>query len=212
MMATAVQQFANGTFTPDGHIYKNAAGKEIPSVTQILENLGFIDLSEVSPQRLEHKRRIGDAVHYYVHLVLQGIEVDWDKVHDDAANYCWAFDKFLAESNFVPDLIEGKPATEIVGVHKHHGMEYGYTYDLRGKIGGFPVLIDIKNTYAIEPSWPYQLAAYELTLPKPENEPYWRRLALWLRKDSRYELLPNGRKKEDVGDRKHDSEVFTWCL
>ena len=209
-MSTAAQpdtlvKIPGGFYSEASHTYLNESRVERPSVTQILDSVGLTDLSRVSPETLEHKRKLGDAVHYYAHLVMTDPEVDcWESVHEDCVPYCLAFDEFRSREKFVLDVVEGRPQTEVAGIHKAYGMEYGFTFDLRGRLDGFPVIADIKCTYDEEPSWRYQLAAYAETQPKPEGSPTWGRMVIHLKRDGTYKLVTFN----DPGDR----NVFLWSL
>jgi len=213
-MATAVQSeplvtIPGGFYEEASHSYFNESKVVRPSVTQILDSVGLTDLSRVKPEILEHKRKLGDAVHYFCHLLARNPGKHWWEVMEDAPHpetepYCMAFVDFWENAGFEIDVVEGKPQTEISGIHKSYGLEFGYTFDLRGKWQGFPVIADIKCTYDEEPSWKWQTAAYEMTQPRPEGSPTYGRLVIHLKPDQTYKLVPF-KDPQDV-------RVFAWAL
>ena len=213
-MSTATQpdtlvKIPGGFYSEASHTYLNESRVERPSVTQILDSVGLTDLSRVSPETLEHKRKLGDAVHYFCHLLARNPGKHWYDVMEDAPHpetepYCMAFVDFWENSGFEIDVVEGRPQTEIAGIHKAYGMEFGFTFDLRGKYQGFPVIADIKCTYDEEPSWAFQTAAYEMTQPRPQGSPTYGRMVIHLKPEQTFKLVTFN----DPGDR----NVFLWAM
>jgi len=196
-MATSIK---NGTFEESGHVYRDEQGIEIPSTTQILEGLGLIDLDNIPGATLEHKRQLGDAVHYATRYLDQDT-LDWSTVQQEWAGYLVAYTNFCEEMQFVPE----PEWIEKSGVHQINGMKYGYTIDRIGRIGTLAhrFLFEIKTAYKLESSWKLQTAAYELAVPKSNGE-YIARAALQLKPDGSYKL--------HLFEDPRDKDAWTWCL
>lgn len=203
-MSTAPQvvQFKGGTFDPESHSYRNAAGREIPSVTQILDGVGFVDYSRVPLDVLENKRRIGDAAHFAIHL-FESNDLDLDSVQQEYAGYVLAYMNFKDEMQWEPEK------TEQSGIATAHGMDFAYTWDGFGRIKGSKTLaryrsvLELKCTVDEEPSWKYQLSAYALTVPRIENE-HIARVAV--------KLAPDGTYKPFLYDQPRDIDTFLQAL
>ena len=202
-MSNAVK-IANGTFEEKNHEYKNTAGLVVPSVTQVLESVGLTDLDGIPLDTLERKRALGDAVHYATAILdnckfFDGPELDWETVHEDAVPYILAYENFQRAGLFEPEEVEHG------GVHTVNGMEFGYTRDRVGKMNGikYRVLLEIKCSYREEPAWKYQLAAYELTVPKEKNE-YVARVSVQLKPDTTFKCF--------TYEKPRDRDRFLWAL
>jgi hypothetical protein len=203
-MSSVVIPITNGTFNEAFHEYKNENGIVRPSVTQILEGVGLTDLSSVPGDRLEHKRQLGNAVHYATAIedrckFFKGPELDWDTVHESTVPYLVAYERFCDEMEFVPEEIEQS------GIFKVNGMEFGYTRDRVGRMKGLKhrCVLELKCSYREEPAWKYQLSAYEMTIPKAENE-YVCRVAVQLKPDTTY--------KPFLYENPRDRDRFLWAL
>ena len=148
------------TFDKETHIYK-IDGVVVPSNTQILSETGLVDSSWYTQEGADR----GTAVHLACQL------------HDEdpiVEPYLSAYKKFLAESKFVPELIEVPMA--------NHIHRYGTTIDRTGMLNGRDVLLELK-TGVEQPFWPIQLALQNECLPKRLI-----RAALQLRIDGTYRL------------------------
>lgn len=209
-MSTAAQivKIAGGTFDPTDHSYKNDQGIKIPSVTQIIENLGFVDFDNIPGSTLEHKREIGDAVHFACHLLdtcpkCQGIlgtedfcvkcnavfeegSLDWETVHSDCAAYVLAYQNFKLSGDFIPE------GSEESGIGAINGMPFGYTRDGHGRMRGikYRVVVEKKCAYAEEESWKWQLSPYATTVPRTDPNEFIARIALQLKPDASFKLYP----------------------
>jgi hypothetical protein len=188
----------------ENHVYHDENGVPFngPSVTGILDSVGIVDFSAVPEERLKFKREIGDAVHFacrYRDLD----QLDYSTVQPQWANYLVAYENFLEETGFVPEEVEQS------GIHEISGMRFSYTRDRVGRFPGFKhrVVLELKCTYKEEPSWKVQLAAYEMTVPKAENE-FVARIAVQLKPDQTYKIYPDINGYQDTNDRK----VFLWSL
>jgi hypothetical protein len=188
-MATTFQ------FVPETHTYLQD-GREVRSVTQILNDVGLVDYSHIPEAVLEHKKEIGTAAHIAAHYFDEG-DLNWDTVDEEVAPYVHGWIKFREETRFVPRLIEKR------GIATIRGMSYGYTLDREGVLNGRDTLIEIKCTAGVEISWGPQTAAYELPLRSQDGKAR-RRIAVHLGNDGSYTLVPFN----DVTDYK----VFEWAL
>jgi hypothetical protein len=201
-MASSIVQFANGTFDPESHCYKNSSGRVVPSVTQVLDSVGFVDYSRVPLDVLENKRRIGDAAHFAIHL-FESNDLDPYSIQEEYANYVKAYMDFRDQMQWEPE------STETSGIATAHGMDFAYTWDGFGRLKGSSTLskyrsvLELKCTADEEPSWKYQLAAYSLTVPKEKDE-YIARVAV--------KLGPDGKYKPFLYDNPRNVDVFLQSL
>lgn len=168
-MTTAVD------FDPVAHRY-TLEGRELISVTQVLEAAGFIDTQWYT----DEAARRGTAVHEAVQRLHAGDENPSADLEAGDVPYFDAYLAFQAESGFVVDGSEERVCDALAG--------YAGTLDLRGRfprfVGGVDV-IDLKTGSV--PSWVgYQTAAYARLLTGAPK----RRWALNLRTDGTYRLLP----------------------
>lgn len=83
------------TFEEDTHTYR-LDGMVVPSVTQILKELGFVDFSGIDPEVLRKKAELGTYVHKCCELLFQQ-DLDIENVDPEALGYVRAFEKFLIE-------------------------------------------------------------------------------------------------------------------
>jgi hypothetical protein len=104
-------------FTFDGarHLYL-VQGRPVPSVTQVLHAAGLgADYSMVPPQVLERKRTIGHFVHKATQYLDDG-SLDLASVDPELEPYLAAYQRFLGESGFRPQLIEHRVVGSIGGM------------------------------------------------------------------------------------------------
>ena len=105
-------------------------GREKPSVTQVLEAAGLVDLSGIDQEVLRCAADRGTKVHRAGSLLLRG-NLDWASISDSIGGYVIALESFLRQSGFTadPERIErplysaehgycGTP--DVVGVY-HYG-------------------------------------------------------------------------------------------
>jgi hypothetical protein len=160
------------------HTYR-AGGVVIPSVTQVLEDVGIIDYSYIPWPTRQMALARGSAVHLATQFYDEG-DLDEGTLTVELAGFLEAWKRFLDETGFVIEANE----------HRGYVERYGYagTLDrvgrfermvgLRLKIDG-PVLLDIKTNDA--PWWvAIQTAAYAAFFPDPGS---YRRIAVELHGD-----------------------------
>lgn len=158
------------TFDSQSHRYF-ANGKPVLSVTQYLKLAGFVD----DEWYTDEGRKRGQAVHVAIHYLNEN-DLDDSTLHSIVRPYVAAYRKFVAETGFVPCLIE----------HRIYDDVYGYagTLDVTGtwKLSDGLILPDYK-TGAVADHVALQTAAYAACLVKPH-----RRYALKLNQDGTYRL------------------------
>lgn len=153
------------TYTVDGVVK--------PSVTQILDDLGFIDKEYYT----EEGRNIGTAVHVCCEWLDKGIPFDWDALDQRVAGRVRAYIRFKEETGFVPDLIE----------HMVYNPELDHagSLDRTGKLNAKRVTIDFKSGQ--EEAWhKFQGWAYDLCPGVQTGKPF----GLYLRKNTTFNLIP----------------------
>lgn len=191
-----------GTFEEASHRYVDDNGIDRPSVTQIMDSCGMIDYDNVPGDTMEHKRQIGDAVHYATRLYDQD-DLDPFSVHPEAAPYVQCYMNLVEEVGIVCD----PEWTEKGFIHTVHGMTYAGTIDRVCRFTKshikYRIVLEIKNTYAEEASWKYQTAGYELAIPKEPGE-YIARVACQLRPGKKAKLFPY--------ENPRDKDGFLLCL
>jgi len=208
-------------------------GVEQPHVTGMLTQYGFTDYGDVPWRKLDRKQAIGSIVHE-ITFAMDEDEIAFDLAlggamdrHADKVNfhaitdadivpYVRAHCKFMDESDFrtFPGYVEKRMIAEV------HGMRYGMTLDRAGMLAGRPTILDYKSCYAIEKSWPVQIALYALGTPIPTFNNVapgrkfwkWERVIVWLKPDENYQLLPGGRRVSDPTIEKRDDEVALALL
>lgn len=177
------------TFDVATHCYRNKANKRpVLSVTQVLDSVGIVDYANAPAEALQRKSELGTYVHSAVHALLtpdEG-ELDWDTVPEAATPYILAAEKFVEETQFKPELVEYQNCVTLPQ------GPVGFRIDAKGKIGGYPVILEVKCALKEEKSWAVQLAGYEECIlalgMKPEGAPVYKRIACQLRPDGRYKL------------------------
>lgn len=137
------------TFTPDDHRYY-LNNVELPSVTRILADMGFVDTGYFTPESAQR----GTYVHRACELDDTG-ELDEASLDAVLRPYVDAWRAFKTESGITIDLIEKPVASEI--------YRFAGTVDRTGTVFGEPALLDIKSG-AVQSATALQTAAYEIAL------------------------------------------------
>jgi hypothetical protein len=154
-------------FDPETHSY-TLDGQPVPSVTQILSAMGFIDSSWFT----DYARERGKLVHRIIHWHITG-ELDEDTIDDALRGYFTAWLAFEKDTGFVSKETEvplGNAAHRFAGTPDHIG------------ILNKEAVIDCKSG-VIAPWAGLQLAAYEILHGEPLK-----RYALQLKDDGKYSL------------------------
>jgi hypothetical protein len=155
---------ATHTYTVDG--------VQKPSVTQILEEMGFIDKSFYTLEG----RQIGEAVHVCCELLDRGIPFDWDALDPRVSGRVKAYVNFKEVTGFEPELIE----------HMVYNPELDHagSLDRTGKLNRKRITIDFKSGME-EPWHKYQVWAYDLCPDVQTGRPF----GLYLKKTGTYNLV-----------------------
>ena len=165
------------TFEPEGHVYR-WNGVIVPSVTQILEAVGILDLSMVDRDVLAAAQELGKNVHKICELYDKGT-LDESSVDGAGRGYLDAWIKARKEMGFDKfSMIE----------RKIYHPDYKYAGTLDRVYSG--TVIDIKTGApgGLEKSAGPQLAAYMEVLNIPKRI-YKKRLVIHLTPDD-YKPIP----------------------
>jgi hypothetical protein len=142
-------------FDPESHIY-SYGGDIIPSVTQLLQEFGLIDFSQVPKSRLEYKRVLGIAVHYAIQLH-NADNLDEGKLDKRILPYFLAYKKFTEIYKFEPRHTELRMYSK--------KMRCAGTLDLQGLLNyndaEVETILDIKCSWILYPSNKVQLSGYK---------------------------------------------------
>jgi len=169
-------------------------GVRIPSVTQLLEAAGLVELFGDAEQ-LAYARDRGTAVHVATELDDLGT-LDESTVADEVWPYLRAWRKFRAEARFEPDRVEMQLA--------HPRLRYAGTIDRIGSMRRKRGLLDIKSGVP-RPVTGVQLAGYgelahEHGICRSNSE----RWAVHLSGDESYQLVRYANPR--------DRNAFMACL
>jgi hypothetical protein len=173
------------TFNHATHEYKSD-GRVIPSVTQILALAGLSDVSAIPAHILENARWKGEEAHKACEYLDQD-DLDWKDVFPEILPFVMAYQKFKAEKEFVPELVEHRCEAEV------DGLSFGMCVDRTGTIAGVAYVLDLKTSSKAQPSWRIQTAAYKLGLGEKRE-----RGVVHLKKDGTYELLKHTGDEDEL--------------
>lgn len=169
---------------PNIHRYTDAAGRIIPSVTQVFGLLSMTNFEFINREVLARKSQIGVAVHSAIQFLCEGV-LDWDSVATEAMNYVVAGESWIRDQGFTSLEQEGQGICTLPT-----GAAYGYSYDhlgtmvYKGRLRH--VILDLKTTTQTSPTWKLQTSAYAMAAPKlPAGERYLRCI-LQLKPDGRF--------------------------
>lgn len=192
------------TFDAASHTYY-WCGVRVPSVTQVLEDVGIIDYSHIPEPIRRHALDRGSAVHLATRYSDEG-DLAESTVSDEVRPYLVAWRSFREQNGFEPCHIERQ--------YYQHRYRYAGTIDRVGYYSGIgvtrrqmasekPILLDIKSGES--PDWVrYQLAAYANLYQDPGM---FRRVAVELRKDATYSV-----QEFDCADLMRDFSIFSSAL
>ena len=190
------------TFTEESHEYQ-WDGNVVPSVTQVLEDVGIIDFSRVPKETREPALMRGRIVHAATQFddeafIGVGTPLDESTVTDENMGYVRAWRRFRSEKKFRPELIE----------YQQYNQQRGYagTLDRTGFFEDAPqqkYIIDLKTGSA---EWwvRIQLSAYAAFFDHPRT---FKRLCI--------ELHADGTWKPYLFDERSwqgDFNRFLYCL
>lgn len=181
-------------FQEDNHEYK-LDGNIIPSVTQIIQGAGLINLDFIPKDLLEEKADLGKKVHKATELYdVDNLQID--DLHETLRNYLDQWIKFRRDYNFTPELIEVE--------YFHPLYRFAGRIDRVGEIGNKLSIIDIKTgtkqkTHAI------QTAGYKIlyNYDRKKTEQAKQRMIIYLSSD-KYEV--------EINEVPTDENVFLAAL
>lgn len=139
------------SFDEVNHIYR-LDGVTIPSVTQVIQEAGLIDLSGIDDGLLNYKSDLGQKIHLATELYDKN-NLDMDGLHPTLRLYLDAWIKFRKDYNFIPVEIE------LQLFHKLY--KFAGRIDRVGYIGKDSSLVDIKSG-SYQKAHAIQTAGYEL--------------------------------------------------
>lgn len=184
------------TFDAQTHTY-HINGIKVPHVTGIIEEAGLTDYSGIPADRLDIAREFGTAVHKACELYDRGI-LNESILDSKLKPYLDGWRKFLADTGFKPEIIEG-----VIGSEKYM---FGAIIDRRGVLKEKITIVEIKSTYnlgvkatAIQTAG--QLIAHNENY---KHEKATQRMAVLLKPDGNY--TPHYFKQSN------DMNVFLACL
>ena len=181
------------TLEESGHVYR-ADGVIVPSVTQVLSDVGIIDYSMIPAGDRERYLQRGEDVHVATHYDDEG-DLDDSALQEDLSGYLLAWRKFRVDTGFTPDLIEHR------GFHEKY--RYAGTLDRTGDWKGRKILLDMKTGKAA-PFVRIQLAAYAGFFEHPGS---FHRVSVELHGDGTYQL-----QEFRCSDYRQDFSVFVAAL
>lgn len=150
------------TYTVDGRI--------IPSVTQVLKEVGIVDYSFIPQDVLVEAARRGTLAHLACQYLDDG-QLDRASLDQEIAGYVESYERWKEAAGFKVAFSEQRLF--------NRQWRYAGTLDRTGFLGDSRVCLDFK-TGVILPGHAMQLAAYTACLPDPLR---WRRIALKLHQD-----------------------------
>ena len=166
-------------FDSVSHTY-TLRGRRLESVTQVLEDVGIVDFSQIPPSTRNEALRRGSVVHEAIAMDIEDDLVD-ESVPEAYMGYVLAARRFRADKGFEVELHEHRSY--------HPQFLYSGTLDAKGWAnvgsGRRRYLVDWKS--GIASSWVrYQLAAYAGFFPSPAAE---LRLCVELHADGSYRFF-----------------------
>lgn len=160
------------TFEPLAHEYR-LDGCLLPSTTQILKSVGFIDGTWFN----ESARERGRAVHSACQFAAEG-DLDWDTLHPTLRGYVEAYQKFLSDTKFQPRICE-------VPIY-HPNFFYATTPDQIGTLKDLDADVELKT--GTMQKWTALQTAFQ-TMAKWPNDFYNKvRLGVELRANGTYRI------------------------
>src|SRR5581483_10122540 len=150
-------------------------GRPVPGVTRALSRAGILDFTGIPQYVLDRAAERGRAVHLALEYLDAGT-LDPASVSEEVAPYVRAYERFCADTGFIPGASE----------RSRYNGTYGYagTFDRTGLIGNQVILLDFK-TGEFQQGYFSQLAAYLRFFRDPRR---FRAVALRLFDNARYRL------------------------
>lgn len=186
------------TFDPIPHAYR-WNGVIVPSVTQVLEDVGVIDYSYIPSGTREMALERGRMVHEAIHYDDEG-DLDEPSTDEMLMAYVHAWRRWRTDSGFIPSLIEHRGYNEQCGFAGT--LDRSGTMYIAGEIK-VDVIVDAKTNDA--PRWAeLQTAAYASFFDSPRR---FLRVIVELHKDGTYRTFTREGK-----DWQNDFNRFMTCM
>jgi hypothetical protein len=183
-------------FTEDGHVYEEASGIVVPSVTQICQSVGLYSTNGIPKDSLEWKSGLGIETHAVCALVDRGENLDDYEIDPRVLPYVDSYREFKAVGKWAPYLVEHGPFIADV-----NGMPVGFRLDRVGMLNGVESVAEIKCTAADHPYHGVQLSGYDLCLGEKKRA----RFVIRLQPDGKIARVKAYNDASEYG-------VFTWAL
>jgi hypothetical protein len=150
-----------------------------PSVTEVLDLAGMVDLSMIPTRYLEAARVRGTKVHHRIdRLSNDPASAAWETPDPVVVPYIEAWERWKVESGFVMEKAEQVVVSD--------RWKFAGTFDVLGIIDDRWALVDHKARYALTPEVGPQLAGYEIALDLGEPVD---RYALLLKPNGKYDQV-----------------------
>lgn len=176
-------------------------GARVPSVTEVLDLAQLSNIREVirvaGAEVVAHAADRGRRVHIYCELVDREEAFRLEAVPADVRGYVQAYQRFVIETGFVPELIEEPMVSS--------SLRFAGTVDRVGTCRLLDGLhtFDLKTPASDDPAWPIQTAGYALLV----DENYGMRTRRHC-----VQLRPNGRFKIHSHPSETDYRIFRAAL
>jgi hypothetical protein len=196
-------------FDEASHRYTRADGLYVPSVTQVLKRVGYVDYSQVAADVLESASIRGTAVHQITEFLdteFAGVpeaEIDLAPINPEYLPYVQAWLRFKRECDV--QILD----SELQGIAEINGMPVGFKYDTRALVNGREAIIEKKTCAEEYGYWGLQLAGYDLALPQCKTQLHRERYAVQLRNNGTYRMCPGTAGGYSDAN---DYHAFTWAL
>lgn len=178
------------TFTSDPHEYRWNDAK-VPSVSDVIAPLE--DFAGIPPAVLDNAAARGKEVHEACAAIDNGQEYAYT---EESLPYIEAYKRFLAETGFVPTLIEAPMYHELHGYAGTIDRLGTFPFSLRAphrsrdkRVRNREVLLDIKTAGIVSPAASIQLVGYEQLVATNYGYRAMPRKVLHLRPDGTYKLI-----------------------
>ncbi|MDA8112095.1 MAG: PD-(D/E)XK nuclease family protein [Nitrospiraceae bacterium] len=163
----------NLQFRAEDHSY-HVNGVRLPSVTEILKDVGLIDTTHFKPEHAERGTTVHEATQFWDETGMED-----DTIPEELLGYLEGWKKFREETGFEPSHIEQS---------FYSPQGYAGTVDRIGKTHKInPILLDIKT--GPKQGWHrLQLAAYALMAKHELRIPIWEYWGVHLKRDGKYSV------------------------
>ncbi len=143
------------TLTPEHQYFLD--GVIIPGYSQIVQDLGLVDLSRINQADLEYKRQVGTAVHKAIFLYNAG-KLDMDSLEGVVAEYFKSWELFC--KLYQPKILTEHSEKIICSVK----WRYGVTPDILMEVKGGLTVMELKCVSAMSPVTAIQTMAQRVAL------------------------------------------------